>query len=282
MADESPDTTPATDLAANALATRDGAGDIPSIVNTGDGRETLVTAAMTKEEVQEWWKRIERADERRDNRAEMWDILLDAYTPMVTKDAETIKLSSHFRNVHSKIGQMFYRSPEIRLDPKGPTKDRYPNPTFAMMVQQGLIQPGMPLPPNAPPQYLTQEDIISTKQTALNTKLGRDGLKSNRLMDELLFDVLGWSGIGVCTLGYSAAIKMVQEPVMQPAPQMPTAPGPGSILGLSGAPPSPPVPVMDPATGQPMMRNVPVPVHQTCYLQRLSPKQVIIDDALKS
>lgn len=282
-----------------------GPGDVgPSTENKSGG--ALVSLPMSEAEVTEWWKRIERATTRVDRMAEKWDILLDEYRPHVEKSgaAEAVKVQMHFRNVHSKIGQLFYRAPDLILTAKdpGPASNEMPNP---MMM---LMPPGMPpLPP------LTMEDIISVKQQVLQTKLGRDGLKVGRLMDELLFDVLAWSGVAASKLGYRCVIKNIQQPKMQPAPPvmglgggMPpmgapsSPPGPPSPLGPpaqpmmqmmpegpmgsipGGAPPPPPmVPVLD-ALGQPVMETIPVPIFEDYYWRRFSPKKLLWNDDLKS
>lgn len=217
---------------------------------TGQG---LVTIKMDEDEVGLWWGRVERARQRVKSREDAWDILLNEYLPVVSKsgDAETVKVQAHFRNVHTKLGNLFYRSPEVILmpDDPGPGNNTIPNPT--------PIQPGMP--PNPP---LTQADIISIKQAALKKKIGRDGIKLNRLMDELIFDVLCWAGIGCCKVGYRCVMQ-------QMAPQPPQQGQPGAVLGLSGA-------------GQPPPQPEPVPIYEEHYSRRFSPKKALWNDDLKS
>lgn len=249
-----------------------GPGDVGATVDTKN-QVPLVSLPMTEEEVGQWWDRIERARKRVKARETEWDVLLNEYLPIVSKSgqAETVKNNSHFRNVHSKIGQLFYRSPDLLLTPKDPSpaQNSMPNPMQDPM--------GPPLPP------LLLEDIIAVKQAVLKEKLGRDGIKANRLMDELLFDVLAWAGIGCAKLGYRCVFKEIQQPVMGPDPNQPVMPQqPGSILGLGGMPAPPPqVPQMD-QTGQPLMQTVKVPVFEEWYSRRFSPKKALWNDDLKS
>lgn len=208
-----------------------------------DGKVVLVTLDFTPQEVGDWWKRIERARQRIKAREQKWDILLNEYLPIVSKsgEAETVKVQQHFRNVHSKIGQLFYRSPDLMLTPHDPSllNTQMPNP---------MSQPGAePMPP------LTMEDIVSIKQEVLKLKMGRNGIKANRLMDELLFDVLAWAGIAASKLGYRCYYRPVN----------PGAPQPGSPMGLNQQP-------------------IPVPVFEEWYWRRISPKKVLWNDDLRS
>lgn len=209
------------------------------------------------------WEEIERSENRRKSRETEWDILLKEYMPIVSPSgaAETVKVQVHFRNTHTKLGALFYRSPDIIMTAAdtGPANDQQPNPT------------GMGAP-------IMRADIIPIKQAVLKKKLGRDGIKANRLMDELLFDVLQYSGIGVSKVGYRCKQKEIQVPKMVPAPPPPAMPG--AVLGLSQPPPQ----------GQPQM--VPDPTGATepqqhtiweeWYARRVSPKKALWDSTLAS
>lgn len=246
-----------------------GPGDVGPSLETKD--TTLVSLDMTEEQVGEWLQRIDRAKQRRDLRAEKWDLLLKEYLPIVEASnvPENVKVMGHFRNVHSRIGSLFFRSPDLILTPKepSPAQNEIPNPA--------------PSPSGKPQPPFKLEDIISVKQAVLNMKLGRDGIKFNRLIDELLFDVLAWAGIGCAKIGYRCVIKMVEQPKMGPPP-VPQVPG--SILGLSQPQqmqPLPPVPQVGP-DGQPMMESVPVPIYEEYYARRFSPRKWLVDDLCKS
>jgi hypothetical protein len=251
-----------------------GPGDVGPTTETKDPNG-LVTLKMTPDEVSEWWQRVERSRQRIRAREEKWDLLLKEYLPTVSPsgEAETVKVMKHFRNVHSKIGALFYRTPDLVLTPDEPSmlQVSMPNP----MSQ--FLPPGMPpLPP------LTMEDIVSVKQEVLNKKMGRDGIKGNRLIDELLFDVLAWSGIGCAKLGYRCITKTYNQPVMQPDPTFVPPPA-TSILGLGAPSPQPPmVPKLDPVTQQPMTTPVPVVIFEDWYARRFSPKKLLVNDDLRS
>lgn len=249
-----------------------GPGDVGPSTQTKS--KDLVTLPMTEGEVADWWKRIDRARQRREKRELTWDILLNEYLPTVSKsgDPETVKVQAHFRNVHSKIGQLFYRSPDLILSPRDPSPAQNTMPN--------------PMGPMAPP--LTMEDIISVKQAVLTEKLGRDGIKVNRLMDELLMDNLTWAGIGCSKLGYRCVMKTIQTPVLQPDPTHQAVAPAGSAAGLTtlglgpSSPPPPMVPAVDPATGQPQMQSEEVPIFEEWYWRRFSPKKVLFNDDLRS
>lgn len=234
---------------------------------TKDG-SSLVSLEMTPDDVNKWWERIKESDDRVKQWALAWDILIDEYMPIVAKSgvAETVKTNTHFRNVHAKIGQLFYRSPDLVLTPKEiAPKTAMPYPT-----------------PQNPQGTLTIEEITSLKQEILRTKLGRNGIKVERLMDELLFDCLAWSHLSCSKLGYECTFKTITQPVMGPPP--PPDPILGSPMGLSlPVPPAgaAPVPQMD-ANGKPLMEKVSVPVYEEYYWRRFSPKKLIMSGDLKS
>lgn len=224
----------------------------------------LVTLPFTDKFIGEMWEIVERGTQMVKDQSEAWDLLLKEYTPTVSKSGspEVVSLNKHFRNLHTKIGQLFLQNPEIRISdqPVGPTSNQQMSPM------------GQPM---------SLEDIISVKQELLNKKLGRDGIKANRLMDELLFDVLQTSGLGCCKIGHSITIRQVQEPVMGPDPNY-VPPPPSGVLGLQPQAPPPMVPQIDPMTGQPMTRTVPVPIFEEDYIRRFSTKKLVLDPDLKS
>lgn len=256
-----------------------GPGDVGPTTDTKKPGQ-LVQLPMTPAEVREWWKRIERSDARIKAREDKWDILLNEYLPTVSKsgEAETVKTNGHFRNVHSKIGQLFYRSPDLLLSPDDPSpaQNQMPNP----MQQFAPIDPMTGVQQQLPP--LQMEDIIAVKQAVLKKKMGRDGIKGNRLMDQMLFDVLAWAGIGCCKVGYRCVFKPIQRPKMIPDPNaIAQTQQYGAVLGVNGAPPPPMVPQTD-IMGKPVMETINVPVHEEWYARRFSPKKVIFNDDLRS
>lgn len=250
-----------------------GPGDVGPTINDTKHGSQLVTLPYTEDSMNQWFVWVERAKARIKSREDKWDILLNEYLPVVSKsgDAETVKYTGHFRNVHTKMGQLFYRSPTLVMTAKDPSpaQNQLPNP------MNQFLPPGMPpLPP------LTMEDIISVKQAVLMDKLGPDGIDANRLYDELLFDILAWAGIGCYKVGYRCVMKPYQKPVMQPDPNY--LPPLGTPLSLAPQQPPPMVPVLDPATNQPKTTTELVPVFEEYYSRRFSPKKLLADADLMS
>lgn len=226
----------------------------------------------------QWWGEVNKSDDRIKARAEKWDILLEEYIPVVEKTGtpEAVKTNRHFRNIHTRMAQLFYRCPDLFLEPydPSPAQMQQPNPMQATAPMNPMTGIQVQLPP------ITMEDIVSVKAALLNRTLGRDGIKAHRLMDELLFDVLGWAGIGVAKVGYRCVVKPIQQPVMGPPP-MPMMPA--GVLGLQQPqppmdptmPPPPMVPQSHPVTGAPLMQTIQVPVFEEEYARRVSPKKFI-------
>lgn len=248
--------------------TEPGPGDVAPTTDTKPDNP-LVTMEMTEEDVQKWWTRVGASDDRISTRSTEWDILLKEYLPKVVQsgEAEDIKVPKHFRNVHSKIGQLFYKTPEPILLPKdpSPSQNEQPNP---------MDPTGVMLPP------IKMEDTVAVKQAVLEYKMGRECINYGRLMDELLFDVLAWSGIGCSKLGYLCVMKPYEKPLMQPDPTF-VAPPSAGILGLGPTPQAPMVPVMKP-DGTPATETIQVPVFEEFYERRFSPKKLIINADLRS
>jgi hypothetical protein len=246
----------------------------PGDVGPTDQTKTspLLTMPMSEEEVKAMWKRVEASDSRIAHLSTGWDILLKEYLPIVkaTGEAEHVKVPKHFRNVHSKIGQVFYKTPEPFLLPKDPSpaQDEQPNPMAAL----NPILAGQPL---------KMDDIISVKQAVLQYKMGRDGINYSRLMDELLFDVLAWTGIGCSKIGYSCITKPVQQPKMVPDPTFVAPPSTG-ILGLGPTPEPPQIQATHPVTGEPVFDTIDVPIYEEFYERRFSPKKLITNADLRS
>jgi hypothetical protein len=109
------------------------------------------------------------------------------------------------------------------------------------------------------PLMMGQEDAILAHQDILNEMLGDDGVNAKGMMDEALFDVLCPSGFGVTKMGYENVTEMVETEVPVPDP-------------MTGAP------AVDPMTGQPMTipQQVPVPIWERLFWERVTPKKVLI------
>lgn len=239
-----------------------GPGTVGPTVDTKTPGE-LVTLPFTPEFIGAMWKEVEQAEQRVKAREEQWTNLLKSYLPNNKKGAQDVKTNAHFRNVHTKLGALFYRSPDLTLVPKDPSpaQNQIPNPSFDPTI------PGSP-------QFLSMEDIISVKQAVLQQTLGRNGVKAERLMDELIIDVEAWAGYGASKLGYRCVTKPVQKPKMGPPQQ------PGAILGLS-ADQMPPVPQIG-TDGNPVMETVQVPVFEEWYWRRFSPLKLLFDSSCRS
>jgi len=236
-----------------------------------DTRQTqqnpLVTLPFTEDFIKEMWDKVDKGTAMIAHKKEEWEILLKAYIPNVkaSGEPETVKTGTHFRNLHTKIAHLFLQTPEIRVSerPVSPTDMRQPSP----------------MGPMAPPLKL--EDILMVKQVALNDLLGRDGIKVDRLHDSLLFDAIGWAGIGCSKLGHRAVTRQVQQPIMGPDPNWQP---PVSTNPLMPAPPATPpmVPQVDPLTQQPLTETIDVPIFEENYWRRFSPLKYIPDPTCTS
>lgn len=223
-------------------------------------RQMLAPLELTQDELAEWKARIAASEARVKQREQEWDTLVDEYNPIVTDQASAgdVKANTHFRNTHTKIGQLFVRNPKVTLMPKGPANDTVP-------------VPGPMGPTPAQPA-----DAIATRQAVLNYYLGPDEIDSLRLMDECLMDMQSYSGFAVVLPEYRSTTRMVEQPVMGPDPNF--QPNPMSIV-----PQVPPqVPQMDPLTGQPKTQSIPVVIHELWTATRISPKAVLFDEQLRS
>jgi hypothetical protein len=242
-----------------------GPNDVQPTIDGKHGQ--LVTLSMTEDEVGQWMTRIKQSQARRLTREEKWDVLLNEYMPIVAKsgEAETVKMNLHFRNVHTKMASLFYQRPDLILTPKdpGPANNQIPAP-----MPPGGLPPGAP-----PPPPLKMEDIIATKQAVLNDKLGPDEIDVEDLMDEVLFDVLAWAGIGCIKIGYRCISKNVKRPKLVPLPAMTSQ----TVFGLGGS--GQPQLVPDPSGA---MEDVPVDIYEEWYIRRFSPKKLLLDEALYS
>lgn len=225
-------------------------------------RKELAPLKMTKDEMGELWSAIGRARSRMKKLEDGWKTLLKEYLPSVkaSGDAETLKVNVHFRNVHTKIGQLFYRTPEIACFPRGPMLDKVPDPITG--------------------QPVSEAEVAAIKQAVLNWFLGPDNINASRLMDECLFDVLAWSGIGCIKLGYRATMVPIQEPVMVPDPRF-MAPQPNGPLGLAPIAQPPMVPQTGP-DGKPVTQTKLVSIHEDWYARHFSPLKALFNDDLRS
>ena len=124
------------------------------------------------------------------------------YLSVVPTD-DTILVPTDFYYIEQKRSQLFYRLPDVYLEP---------------------LQPGV-------------DDACVILQAALNRKMGPQGIHILPTVQQVLFDVLCPTGFGAVKVGYQV-VQDGEAPVqvgMEPDPDAPPpAPRPGSILQLAG------------------------------------------------
>lgn len=234
-------------------------------------RKSLIPLPMTLDEVGEWKERIKQSEKRITDRQDEWDTLWKSYLPTPAKEgAQAPKVNAHFRNVHTKMGQLFVRSPQVLLSAKGKGRE-------TMQQPPGIGPDGMP----TPPQTLRATDGIAIRQTVINTYMGRSYINAIALMDECLLDMQAYSGFAAVEVSYRSVSRTVNQPVMGPDPNfIPPPQMPGS-LGLN-TPPPPQVPQLDPFTQLPKTTPIQVPIYECWEAKRIPPKKVLFDEQLKS
>jgi hypothetical protein len=232
-----------------------------------DLQKSLNTVPLDPQQISDWWARIKASSARIEQRETKWDALGKEYVPVVSDGAgaEDVKANSHFRNIHTKTGQLFVRSPKVIMTPKGPALDQ--TITLDPMTGQQIA--------------LTAADTVPVRQAVINYFMSPDEIDGVRLIDECLFDMQGYSGIAAVKIGYRSVSRTVQKPVLQPDPSFVPPEQPG-MLGLSPTPPAPQVPVLDPMTGQPQTEAVPIIIYEQWYAEKLSSKKLLLDEQLHS
>lgn len=240
-----------------------GNGGAPQNDPAPDLQKSLNPLPLSAQEISEWWARIEASEARVEQREDQWDALVEEYVPHISDKAapEDPKCNAHFRNIHTKTGQLFVRSPKVIMTPKGPALD-----------QEVVIGP------DGVPMSLTAADAVPIRQAVINYYLGPEEIDGVRLMDECLFDMQGYSGLACVKVGYRSVSRTVQRPVMQPAPAPPAM----GQVGLDALAPAPMVPALDPFTGLPQMESVPVIIHERWYAEKFSTKKLLLDEQLHS
>lgn len=152
-------------------------------------------------------------------------------------------------------------SPKVTRSPKTYGEEINTNRDFTLVEQkraQLFFQtPDVMIKPA--PLMMEQPDVLMTHQYLINELLGPDRVDAINMVDAALFDLLCTAGFGVTKMGYESVTQTVQQPMPIPDPQ-------------TGAP------AIDPLTQQPMtiMQDVPVPIWERIYWDRVSPKKLII------
>jgi hypothetical protein len=229
-----------------------------------DLRQALVSLPMTISEFHAWKKRIELSQQQIEARSDQWDALWRQYLPTITPANQSVapRYQGHFRNTHTKIGQLFTRTPDVILSAKSRSKEKITQPPA--MGPDGQLQP---------PKTLSAEDALAIRQAVINEQMREIGALD--LMDQCLIDMQAYSGFSAVHVSYRSVSRTVQRPVMQPAP--PTMPGP---MGMA-PPPGPPQPALGP-DGQPLMQSVPVPIHERWDVEHIPAKKLLLDERLQS
>lgn len=157
--------------------------------------------------------------------------------------------------------------PKPSKDPKVYGADINTNRDFTL-VEQKLAQLFFQTPEvNVKPSPLMygQENVLLTHQDILNEYLGPDQVHAKHVVREALFDCLCPAGFGVTKMGYESIVETVT--VDQPVPDPTTG-----------------APAVDPASGQPMTvpTQVPVPIWERLFWERVTPKKVVIPASFSS
>jgi hypothetical protein len=192
---------------------------------------------LTREQVSEWWRRVELARARRKQESDKWNALLQAYLPAESTAPDDIKSNIHFRNVELKRAELWAQLPELMLSPLEPL--------------DGITDPqtGQPLDPGT---------IVSVKRAVLNKLLGRDHANVKRTIDEALFAIFASTGVGATKICYEVDTQDTDVPMPGPPQAMP-----GAVLNLQ------PVPSQT-------MQTVPVPVYERFRWYHFSEAKLLI------
>jgi hypothetical protein len=193
-----------------------------------------------------WKEQIDLATAVRVQHERWWESNLKAYAPQAGDNPDTygstVNTNRDFTNAERKKADLFYQSPEVTLQP---------TPIMDAPLQSGQVDPmtQQPVPVmDAQGQPVKLSAALQAHQEIVNEKLGSDGVDALALMDTVLFDIEVPAGFGWTVMGYEA----VTVPVKQ----------------------------VDPTTGQEM--SVPVPIHESCFWEPLSPKQILIPHNYRS
>jgi hypothetical protein len=108
------------------------------------------------------------------------------------------------------------------------------------------------------------EGAVAVFQAAVNHELGDDNADAKTLIDECLMDLL-ICGIAASKVAYVSHIRTRQKAVLQP----------GQLDPMTGQP-GPEVEVIDPATGQPQMQDVPYLAGEDYRWDRFPAEQLLV------
>ena len=221
-------------------------------------KNLLKTVDDTQDEIKKWWGRVDLAKQERKTHETKWDAMIEAYKPTFNQNnqPEELKTNIHFRNVHQKISQLFFKRPEINLFPKDSISGVKQDPVTG--------------------EQIAPENAIKIHEAVIDAHMD-ETVNLPLLMDRVLFDCLCPSGLMVTKIGYQAYTDTVQQPQMD-IQEVPMPTGGVDMLGQPEiVPQMQEMPVLD-EQGQPVMEDVPVIVKEEYFWTRVSPKQVLIPE----
>ena len=108
--------------------------DTSNLVTPAAEGVNLTPIPLTPDQIGEWWGRIKESRQQNKRLGDKWDVLMKAYLPEVNAGAEDLKAGIHFRNVHTKIPKLFFRSPDLIITAEGPAKDVIIDPTTGVPI----------------------------------------------------------------------------------------------------------------------------------------------------
>lgn len=199
---------------------------------------------LNEDDLSAWRKAITAARMQRDAVAERfdWQGNIDRYAPKdVKRAAQDVNIGADFADVERKKAALFYSAPDISFVSDGPSLPLAP-PTPA--------QPGQPQPPPPP----TWGSLTLVHQQLINELLSDAQLGVKGTVGKSLLDVLLPAGVGPVRVGYTAITQPIPMPVPDPT-------------GMAS---------VDPATGEPAVQMVPVPIHEEFFVSRLSPMALLL------
>lgn len=200
---------------------------------------------FSDDELTAWRKAIEGARNlrKRVEAAYDWDGNIDRYRPRDAKQAEGhVNIGADFADVERKKAALFFTTPDISCvcdEPAQPLAAPAPPP-----------QPGQPPAPPPP----TLGTIALYHQQLLNELLSDRQVGIKRTVGKCLLDVLLPAGVGPVRIGYTATTESIPMPVPDPMTGMPQT-GPN---------------------GMAVTQDVPVPTYEEFWVNRISPKALLL------
>ena len=191
---------------------------------------------LSSEELGKWRRRVEQARAKRKFFEKWWDAALKDYGPDPAENPTDYAKQINTNRSYALVEQ---KKPQLYFQ----TPEVYAKPT---------------------PLMAGWEDAIRAHQDVLNEKLGSDGVNIKRIVQTVLFDVLCTAGMGAVKVGYQTYTLPV--PDEEPDPDQPEQ------MRIVRDDKGQMVPKVDPDTGEPLE----VPIHEECFVERVTPKKLLI------